>query len=286
LQGFALTSFDLQIFPDDGHQYINGNFDPVLGFYRVIGSAVKGFDPKILFDPFEEEINMPSASVQFRDCDSRQFGVVSEEHQPAIFLRVMEGYSPQPIGINFGRQWSLQVDDDVTSQSHFGVHWMAEAMAEIKVAFCADHKEGTGCGETVQAFKVQISTIHHIKRIGLDRQQVYSVHIVQFSLENINETRNVSAYVQKSMQLDCGLASSEFRPGNYAQAKVDGRGIESVDSFLQAQSKRLVRIQITTLANQDLREVVKDAPIHGPGSRPQVCFAGPYHDFRSGKVLD
>jgi len=98
----------------------------------------------------------------------------------------------------------------------------------------------------------------------------------------MNETRNVPAYVQKSTQLDCGLASSEFRPGKHAQAKIDSRGIESIDSFLQAQSKRLVRIQITTLPNQDLREVVKDLPIMDP-VRVRKC-ASPNLSTKSGVV--
>ena len=84
------------------------------------------------------------------------------------------------------------------------------------------------------------------------------------------------------MQLDCGLASSEFCPEKHAQAKVYGRGIEGVNSFLQAQSKRLVCIQITTLANQDLREVVKDPPIMDP-VRVRKC-ASPDLSTKSGVV--
>jgi hypothetical protein len=42
---------------DDGDQHINRHRDPDLGFDGILGCAVETFDPKILFDPFEEKLH-------------------------------------------------------------------------------------------------------------------------------------------------------------------------------------------------------------------------------------
>jgi len=61
LQDFAERAVDIESLFDDGDKYINRDSNPDLGFYRVLGCAVKGFDSKILFDPFEEEFDLPTA---------------------------------------------------------------------------------------------------------------------------------------------------------------------------------------------------------------------------------
>ena len=38
----------------DGNQDVNGDGDPYLSLDRILGGAVKTFDPKMLLDPFEE----------------------------------------------------------------------------------------------------------------------------------------------------------------------------------------------------------------------------------------
>jgi hypothetical protein len=48
----------------DGNQHVHRDRDPDLRFDRVFGGAVKGFDSEILLDPFEEQLDLPSAAIQ------------------------------------------------------------------------------------------------------------------------------------------------------------------------------------------------------------------------------
>ena len=41
--------------------YTYGDGNPNLSFHGVLGSTVKRLDPKILFDPFEEQLDLPAA---------------------------------------------------------------------------------------------------------------------------------------------------------------------------------------------------------------------------------
>jgi hypothetical protein len=61
LENFVECSLDSELFLDDRYQHINRDSDPDLSFHGVLGSAVERFDSKILFDPFEEQLDLPSA---------------------------------------------------------------------------------------------------------------------------------------------------------------------------------------------------------------------------------
>ena len=43
----------------DRDQYVNGDRSPDLSLDCILTGAVKGLDPQVLFDPFEEQFNFP-----------------------------------------------------------------------------------------------------------------------------------------------------------------------------------------------------------------------------------
>jgi len=47
---------------DDGDQNIGGDGDPDLRLNAILGSPVEGFDPQMLLDPFEKELDLPAAA--------------------------------------------------------------------------------------------------------------------------------------------------------------------------------------------------------------------------------
>ena len=55
----------MEPFADDCHQKITANGDPNLRFDGILRGSIKGFDPQMLLDPFEEQFNVPAAAVQF-----------------------------------------------------------------------------------------------------------------------------------------------------------------------------------------------------------------------------
>ena len=52
-----------KLLSDDGHQHVNGNSDPDLRFDCVLRGAIEGFDSEMLFDPFEEQLYLPTGLV-------------------------------------------------------------------------------------------------------------------------------------------------------------------------------------------------------------------------------
>ena len=68
LQDFAHTTIALQFLPNDG--------DPHLCLAGILARAVEAFDPQVLFDPFEEQLHLPSALVQSGDRQCRRVEIV------------------------------------------------------------------------------------------------------------------------------------------------------------------------------------------------------------------
>ena len=55
----------------DGDQDIDADGDPDLSLHGVLGGAVEGFDAQVLFDPFEEQLDLPALLVDLRDGQVR-----------------------------------------------------------------------------------------------------------------------------------------------------------------------------------------------------------------------
>jgi hypothetical protein len=67
LQDFAERTIDGESLFDDSDEHINRNSNPDLGLHCILGSPIKSFDSKILFDPFEEEFDLPTTLEKKRN---------------------------------------------------------------------------------------------------------------------------------------------------------------------------------------------------------------------------
>ena len=66
------AGFQVEPFLDDRDQRVHHDHDSDLGLRRVLGGPVEGFDPQVLFDPLEEELDLPPAPVELGDGQGRE----------------------------------------------------------------------------------------------------------------------------------------------------------------------------------------------------------------------
>ena len=64
---------------DDGDQYVSGDGSPYLPLDRVFGRSNERLDAQMLFDPFEEQLDLPALYVKCADCQRRERHVVRQE---------------------------------------------------------------------------------------------------------------------------------------------------------------------------------------------------------------
>jgi len=101
LQNFGKAAGELQLLPQDGHQHVHAHRDPHLGLHGVVRVAIEGLDPQVLLDPFEEQFDLPAATIELRDGQCGQFEIVGEKHKSPVVLGVVEGDATQGVRIEF-----------------------------------------------------------------------------------------------------------------------------------------------------------------------------------------
>ena len=98
MKNFVECSFDSQLLLDDCNQQIDRDCDPDLGFHGVLGSTIERFDSKILFDPFEEQLDLPATFEQQSNCQRWQDKVVCQKDKAAMIFDIEETDSPKRVG--------------------------------------------------------------------------------------------------------------------------------------------------------------------------------------------
>ena len=91
-------------------QDVNRDCDPDLCLDRIFGCPIKGLDPQMLFDPFEEDFYPPAAFVKLGDGQRRQTEIVGQEDQAFVSFGVEEADASELVGKIFAGIESLQDD--------------------------------------------------------------------------------------------------------------------------------------------------------------------------------
>ena len=58
------------------NEHVNADGNPNLGLHGIVRGAEKPFDAQMLFDPFEEEFDLPSEAIEIADGQGRQRHVI------------------------------------------------------------------------------------------------------------------------------------------------------------------------------------------------------------------
>jgi hypothetical protein len=66
---------------ENGDEQVGAHGDPDLRLHCVFAGAVEGLDSQVLFEPFEEQLDLPTCLIDFRDDDGLDLEVVGEEDQ-------------------------------------------------------------------------------------------------------------------------------------------------------------------------------------------------------------
>lgn len=120
-------------FADDGHKQVAADGNPNLGFDGVLRGAVKGFDAQMLFDPFEEQFDMPATTVQFGDDVSGKSEVIGEKHQSLLPWGIPKADTTQVSRIAFSGVEPLQRDGLIALHARVLVHGMRDEAQEAEV---------------------------------------------------------------------------------------------------------------------------------------------------------
>lgn len=248
----------------DRDQHVSANRDPQLRLHGVLAGAKERLDAQVTLDPLEEQLDLPTLSVQIGNQRRRQRQVVREKHQP--FARIVFDYHPsQRCGIIFepcGQRQHTRLVADQTCVPP--IHRVRVAPLELGIAFCTCDEESLSLMQRVQTRKIQITPVHQIERTRLPRHQVHDIDFVGLAVGDVHERWNVASKIDSRVQFHSRFGGAKRRPREDRQTQIDGARIEGVDRLVQIQSKGLSRVERTRHADEVLGEVAVDLPrAHG-----------------------
>src|SRR5690606_29652837 len=119
---------------DDRDEHVGADRDPDLSLHGVLGGAVERFDPKVLFDPLEEDLYLPAAPVQLGDRVSTEVEVVRQQRDGLATLEVANPHPAQGLGIFLRGQRSLKDDGLIADQAGRPIYPPRVSAAEIQPA--------------------------------------------------------------------------------------------------------------------------------------------------------
>src|SRR5680860_1323350 len=195
----------------------------------------------MLFDPLEEQLDLPAAAIEISNSLRGPFEVVVQQDQRLASI-VLEANAAQwgrimLVRVAPAERAELVADDPVGPLGGFGI-----ASFETQIRFGADDKEAARLVPSMHLLEVDIASVHDVEGARFGHQQVEDIDLVPLAVAAVDETRNIAPQVEQCMQLDRRLGDAERRPRKHRQAQVDGRCIQRIDCLAEFDAEGLVDI--------------------------------------------
>src|SRR5262249_47665386 len=131
------------------------------------------------------------------------------------------------------------------------------------------NKESAGLMDPIQSSKMQIPTVEQISGASFPDQLIHDPRIVDVAVSDNHHSGNIAAQVKQCMELHCRFVATELSPREKRQTQIDDGRVERVDGLLQFQTKRFIRVQLTSVWYQDERSQRRSAN-RAPDSRARA----------------
>ena len=217
MQNFTQASLNVHFFFENCHEDINADGNPDLRLHRVFAGAKKSFDAQILFDPLEKQLDLPTALVELWDIQPRHIEIVGEEYQSFVGERIAITDTPKWDRVVLGGLKSSEENGLIGSHPGVLVDWTRFDHTVFQIAFGPCYKKCERLVEGEKAGEVDVSTIEHVERAGFQNEVVEGVDIVNFSVGDMDEARDVSTQVDERVEFHRRLVRAEFGPWEQGQ---------------------------------------------------------------------
>src|SRR5215468_2420821 len=215
----------------------------------------------MLLDPFEKQFDLPTATVELSDGQSRYGKVVGQDDQSSSGLRSAKANASESLRIALMGIETAQNDGLIQAQAGGFVHRTGRASKEAEVAPGAGHKKSSALMQTVEPGKIQITTVGDIEGARLVTKLVENIDVVNLAGAQDYYGGEVATQCQQSVEFDRGFVSAKLRPRKQRQAQIDGGRVQSIGGFLEVDAEGFVGIEDAGLLNENLSEVGEDPPV-------------------------
>ena len=244
---------------DDGNMYLNSD--------RILTFTPERLDLEVLFDPFEEQLNLPS--VLIKECNFTCFeieviGVVSKGSTK--IWSIVDNASERNRIVSFV---SLPCEANCLVAKNIILSFkevLAILNFVVRVELLSDNEECSCLFNGKKPGEVKVSTVKYIARKPLILNPVHCINIMNACRGDSVEYRYLCNDVNLCMDSDARLGASECSPSKYSKTEINRGGVNGIESTMKF--KLLGDSSLLSLADHIEGELFKYSVISesvGPG---------------------
>jgi hypothetical protein len=217
----------------------------------------------MLFDPFEKQLDLPTFPVEFRDRKWIQLSVIRDEPVYLICRKVFIGHHSEWFRVMLARFWSCKSDHFITNHSRLYISWFRINYLKLHIVLGDSNEERfLPINSLEQTEEVHICFIGHINGSRLYIQFIEDIYIVDRSLRQPHENREIAPQVQQGMHLDPSFVFSERSPWTQFQAQTDGTAVKGIYQIVDVEPEVVViLIQRTSDVHENTCKIGIDPPV-------------------------
>ena len=174
----------------------------------------------MLFDPFEEQFDLPATMIQMCDGQRGCGEFVGQKDQSLARFEIAIADASQRRGIIILGQRARRDDRLVKAQAGGFVHRTGVATDEAEVFLGASDEEGGTLMQAVQSGEVEIAAIHDVERTGFPSELVEDVHVVNTARRDNDDGGKVAVESQQCVEFDGGFVAAELSPREQRETEV------------------------------------------------------------------
>lgn len=206
---------------DDGDMYLYP--DCIFRF------SPKGFDTKVLLDPFKKQFNLPSIAVKKGNFICFEVEVVGVVGEGSAKVRGIEYDAPERYRIVPDVSPACESDRLVSQYIVISFkHVFTFRDFIVRVELLPYDKERSSLLNCVESGEIKVSSVKHIASVPFVFNPVHGLGIMHICMADSVEYRNFGGNINLSMNLDAGLCASELCPSKDRHAQVDSSGINGI----------------------------------------------------------
>lgn len=225
---------NLEVMLYDGNEAVCDDGNMYLDTYCILGFTPKAFDLKMLLNPLEKQLHLPSILVEQGDVLCTEKIIVCVIDKATMQFRSIIHDSPDCarilLHIFFLCKANTLVFEHIVCaiKDAFSIDDFVS-----RPAFLPDDEEGSEYMNLIETGEIKVASVKHIAGKSLVCEPVHGVDFMHLCIGNSIEYRYLRCDVNLRMYFDARLGTSELSPSKHGHAEVDGCGVDGIEPTVQ-----------------------------------------------------
>ena len=225
---------NLMVMFNDTNEAVCDDSDMDLNTDGIFAFAPEGLNPEMLFDPSEEQLDLPSVFVKECNFTCLEIKVVRIVCERSLQIRSIIDNASEGNGIVAFVPASSESDRLVTKDIILSFKKVLTIFNLIvRMELLPDNEKGTSLFNSKESRQVKVSTVKDIAGKPLIFNPVHRVDIMDLCCRDSIEDRYLGSDINLCMNPDTSLRSPKFCPSEDRETEVNGCGVDSIESSMK-----------------------------------------------------